>query len=425
MKTWTAATILALVVLLAPSALAQGQVPDRISLLTMGPGDHPFARFGHNALLLEWRRGRRALVYNYGTFAFDGLQGVADFMAGRFRYWLSVSTLERTLGVYAAFNRSVVVQELALTRDERRTLASALEENALPENREYDYDYYRDNCSTRVRDAIDRVIGGAIRRQTQGAGRLTFREHTLRLTADGFWVYFGLDLALGPLTDRPTTRWDETFIPDELRGSLGRVTITRQGRTEPLVRSEATLVSADRPPERLRPPNRVPGFALAGLLIGAVFAALGRAGPNHRLARWGFSISTALLGLVLGLLGCVFLYFWGFTKHWSAFQNVNVLVSTPWSLALVTTAAGVIRRRPASVLRSHRLIIASCISAILALLIAMLPNFGQDNTRVAALFTPIWVGVYFGSAKLSGFPLWPSSLQRPRTPETGRGISPG
>ena len=73
----------------------------------MGPGDHPFTRFGHNALLLEWGaggRGRNA-VYNFGTFEFDGLSGVRDFMAGRFRYWLSVTSLEQTLRAYAAAER--------------------------------------------------------------------------------------------------------------------------------------------------------------------------------------------------------------------------------------------------------------------------------------------------------------------------------
>src|SRR4051812_3278286 len=68
----------------------------RVSVLTMGPGDHPFTRFGHNAILLEWADGRNA-VYNFGTFEFDGVKGAEDFMAGRFRYWLSVGSLEATL----------------------------------------------------------------------------------------------------------------------------------------------------------------------------------------------------------------------------------------------------------------------------------------------------------------------------------------
>src|SRR5688572_31500404 len=82
--------------------------PARVSVLTMGPGEHPFTRFGHNAILLEWDHGpRQNAVYNYGTFAFDGLQGVEDFMAGRFRYWLSVSSMQSTLRAYGRAGRSL------------------------------------------------------------------------------------------------------------------------------------------------------------------------------------------------------------------------------------------------------------------------------------------------------------------------------
>lgn len=409
MKTWTAAAILALVPLLARNARAQDRAPDRISVLTMGPGDHPFARFGHNAILVEWRRERRALVYNFGTFSFDGLQGIQDFMAGRFRYWLSASSLGGTLRAYAAQNRSVVAQELSLTPEQRMELARALEVNLLPENREYAYDYYRDNCSTRVRDAVDRVIGGELRRQIQDPGRLTFREHTLRLTADGFWVYFGLDLALGPLTDRPTTRWDETFIPDELKQSLARVKIARNGREESLVLSEHTFVSTDRLPERRDPPARVAGYAVAGVLWGSTLAALGRFAARSRLARAGFAVSAGLLGLVLGLLGWVFVYFWAFTKHWSAFRNFNLLLFTPWALVLAGSAIGVLRSNPGAERRFHWLITGSAATAVVALGCALIPNFGQDNTRVAALLTPVWLGLYAGSAWLVRRPLWPPS----------------
>jgi hypothetical protein len=393
MKRWIAIAILFAFWILPARSHAQLRAPDRIAVLTMGPGEHPFARFGHNAILLEWKRERRALVYNFGTFSFEGLEGVRDFMAGRFRYWLSVSTLGRTLRAYGAHNRSVAAQELNLTEEERGKLATALEINALPENSAYDYDYYYDNCSTRVRDAVDRVLGGALKTQIHDPGRLTFREHTLRLTADGFWIYFGLDIALGPQTDRPTTRWDETFIPEELQKALRSA---RRADGAPLVKSEELLVTSDRPPERSEPPNRVPGFALAGLLLGALLAALGRAGAKSRSARVGFALLSALLGLVLGLLGTVFFVFWAFTKHWSAYQNFNLLVFTPWALALVIASVGLARGAERATKLAERAISASAVTALLALIVALIPHFGQDNTRAAALLVPTWLGLYAG-----------------------------
>jgi hypothetical protein len=377
----------------------------------MGPGDHPFARFGHNAILLEWPRTERALVYNFGTFAFDGLDGVRDFMAGRFRYWLSVSTLGRTLRFYAAQNRTLVAQELDLTDAERLQLAEALATNALPENRFYDYDYYYDNCSTRVRDAVDRVLFGEVKRKVNGPGRLTFREHTERLTADAFWVYLGLDLALGPLTDRPTRRWEELFIPQELHDALATVTRDRDGHPVKLVRTERVLLTADREPVRSTPPSRVLGFGAAGVVLGGAFAALGSFARRQRVARALFSGFVAVIGLLLGLLGTIFLVFWGFTKHWSAYRNENVLVCPPWALVLVLTAVGLATRRRSSELLTHRVITASAISSAAAVLLACIPHFGQDNTRMAALLAPLWFGIYVGSARLGGF-----ALTRPLAP---------
>jgi hypothetical protein len=117
----------------------------------------------------------------------------------------------------------LTAQLLALTPEERATLFERLSANAEPDQRYYDYDYYRDNCSTRVRDAVDQVLGGELRRLVSGAGRLTFRQHTLRLVGDTPWLYFGLDVALGAPTDRPTTC--STVVPR--RWSYPRATCSR------------------------------------------------------------------------------------------------------------------------------------------------------------------------------------------------------
>ncbi len=382
------------------------RAPSRVSVLTMGPGDAAFARFGHNAILLEWD-SEPARIYNFGTFAFHGLAGVEDFMAGRFRYWLSVSTLPRTLRFYAGQQRSITAQELALSESERATLADALEENALEENRFYNYDYYYDNCSTRVRDALNRLLGGALERQIVGPGRLSFRGHTERLTADAGWLYFGLDLALGPLTDGPTTRWQELFIPEELHDALALVRHSDHGVSVPLVRSERTLLGAARPPSRKTPPFRAPWFGALGAAVGLGLAGLGRASAASRVARIAFGVLSALLGLVLGLLGSVFVVFWAFTKHWSAYRNEKILVCPPWALALVALGVGLSLGRARSTRLTQRVLQTCAATSVVALLVSWLPHVGQDNTRVAALLAPIWLGLYVGASRLCARPVWP------------------
>ncbi len=387
-------------IFLLPASAFAAPVPARISVLTMGPGSEAFARFGHNALLVELGEDQPQLVYNFGTFAFDGLQGVEDFMAGRFRYWLSVSRLGRTADFYAAHNRSLVAQELALSPAERGQLFEALQKNALPANKYYDYDYYRDNCSTRVRDAVDHVLGGHLRRSIQGPGRLSFRAHTTRLTAGDLWLSLGLDLALGPLTDRPTTRWEETFIPSELHDALASTTRALDGKQVPLVRAERVYLTADREPLLKEPPSRVPAFLAVGVALGLLLAACGRAAAKVPAARVAFGLLAAMIGLVLGLLGTVFCVFWFFTKHWSAYRNVNILVCPPWALGLLVLGVALALAKPWAVSKTQRLLLVCAIGSGVGVLLALIPNFGQDNTRIAALLAPIWFGLCAGGVAL-------------------------
>src|SRR5260221_2928184 len=221
-----------------------------ISLLTMSPGDHPFSRFGHDALLVQNRRTGSALVYNYGTFAFDSPWLIVDFLRGSFRYWLSVAPLDAVMLQYARQSRSIVAQELRLSPRERRGVADFLAWNARPENRYYRYDYYRDNCATRVRDVIDRAVSGRLRDVARGRARMTLRQHTLRLTADDRPLYLGLDLAMGDLIDQPITVWDEMFLPARVQEVVRLVRVPGPDGDQPLIRSEHTILDAHRAPPR-------------------------------------------------------------------------------------------------------------------------------------------------------------------------------
>lgn len=398
---WGALFVALSLALLVTRRAAASEPPARVSVLTMGPGEHPFTRFGHNALLLEWDGpGRpRSMVYNFGTFAFDGLRGVNDFMAGRFRYWLSVSSLDATLRSYAAAGRSLTAQELALTEPERAELAAALADNALPQHRYYDYDYYRDNCSTRVRDSIDRLLRGELRRGVTGPGRLSFRQHTLRLTAQDPWLYLGLDLALGAPTDRPTTRWEELFLPQELHDALGHAQRQLDQASVPLVRVERRLLESALPAPPREPPSRTIAFGAGGSLLGALLAALGAGAARRRALRVVFGAASAVLGAAIGLLGSALALFWA-SKHWAAHDNRSLLACPPWALGLVVAGVLVaLDSRHAE--RALRALLTLCMaSTSLLLLLALFPAH-RESARTVALFLPLWSGWRWG-ARLIG-----------------------
>ncbi|HEY6077498.1 MAG TPA: DUF4105 domain-containing protein [Polyangiaceae bacterium] len=381
---------------------AAAEAPARVSVLTMGPGAHPFTRFGHDALLLEWQGagGQRDLVYNFGTFAFRGVQGVSDFMTGRFRYWLSVSTLERTRETYGEAGRSLVAQELELDADQRAQLAEALALNALPARRYYDYDYYRDNCATRLRDVLDQTLGGQLQRGVSGAGRLTFRQHTLRLVGSSPSLYFGLDLALGSTTDRPISRYEELFLPGELHDELARATIERAGQRLPLVRGERRLLESAQPALPADPPDTRASFAGAGLLLGALGAVLGRGAARARALRVAFGSWSAVLGLSAGLVGCVLAGFWALSKHWAAYRNYSLLLCPPWALWLGVCGVALALGRPRA---RARLEVAAAVlagSSALALLLSSFPGAGPAGQELPLAFLPLWLGMLLG-AKLS------------------------
>ena len=389
------AALLVLLCITRPGQAAEA--PARISVLTMGPGDHPFTRFGHNALLLEWNPSNhgQTAVYNFGTFEFDGLQGVSDFMAGRFRYWLSVSDLDATMRAYAADRRSLTAQRLELTEAERAELYRALVDNALPEHRYYDYDYYRDNCSTRVRDVLNRLLSGSLQRSVVGAGRLTFRQHTLTLVGGTPWLYFGLDLALGSPTDRPTTRWDELFLPQELHDALAHATRELDGQRVPLVQSEQRLLRADRPALPRQPATPWLALGGSGTAIGGVLVVVGHGARRRRALRVLFGATTALLGGALGLLGCALVVFWA-SKHWAAHANRSLLACPPWALGLVVLGVGFALGRPRSV-RPLQLLLGASLASTALLGSLALGSTAHESLRMALLFLPLWAGWLWGA----------------------------
>ncbi len=374
----------------------------RVSVLTFSPGDHPFYKFGHNAILIydDTKRGKRdyAKVYNYGTFSFGDPALIPKFFLGRFMYWLSAQTLQSTISGYKRENRAIIEQELDLDPETKLELQRLLEENLQPDNRYYKYDYYRDNCSTRVRDMLDKATGGKIKEVAGGPARLTYREQTLRLTESLPAEYVILNLVMGDLIDKPVTEYDEGFIPMELQKTLGKVTITHpDGTSRPLVKSEKTILASQQVPPPENPPVWWPYALVTGLLMGAGFAGLGRAASRGRgVARVGLGALLSFFGLVWGFFGWFFLAAWAFTDHAVGYGNENVLLCAPWAIVLTGTGLNVARGKSKSIHRAFVVVRAAALASILALLLKALPWFDQSNGFFLVFFIPFWFGAFVG-----------------------------
>jgi hypothetical protein len=142
-----------------------------VSMVTILPGDPVYSMFGHSALRHDPAQNIDRL-YNYGTFDFSDPLFIPKFAYGHLRYFLSVVPYQRALRAYRQQRRPVLEQTLNLTRTQRTALFRVLQVNARPENRHYQYVFFFDNCSTRVRDALEQALGDAVGgpAQTQPSG---------------------------------------------------------------------------------------------------------------------------------------------------------------------------------------------------------------------------------------------------------------
>jgi Domain of unknown function (DUF4105) len=379
-----------------PPAVAPAAVdPLSVYVVTFGPGQHPFFKFGHDALLVRDRAAGTDRVYNFGTFSFGpGLIG--EFLKGRLTYWLSVSPLPVTIGSYERENRTIALQELALTPAAKRDLQARLEDNARPAKREYKYDYFLDNCSTRVRDAVDRATDGALRASARAPGRLTLRDQALRLTADYVPLYLALDLVLAGVTDRPIDRWAEMYIPEELARGLRAVTVPGPTGPRPLVAAEQVVYTATRPPPLDRPPARFVSMLLVGLGIALLFISLGWASPHRPVVRAVFGLLVAVWSLVIGFVGCFLLYVWMFTDHVVAHRNENIFQCAPWALVLGGLGFAVAFGSRRATIAALRLAVVGMLFALAGWGLKADPVFHQHNAAVIALLLPPWMGMSIG-----------------------------
>lgn len=363
-----------------------------VVLLTMGQGDMVWEKFGHNAIWIHDAARGTDRVYNYGMFDFKSPGYWGRFIKGNWLYELGVHDIQQTVYNYQYFNRAMWAQELNLTPAQKRELQAFLETNALLRNREYLYDYYRDNCSTRVRDALDRVIGGRLRAATADSMTgTTYRWHSERLIEGDRASYVGLAGGLGPAADREITAWEEMFLPFKVQEQVRRIRVPdAAGRPVPLVAREWTMLPAPgRGPERADPPAWVPFFLVAGVLIGGALWAMGRRAPASALARLGFSAVSALWLLFAGVGGWMLLGLWTMTNHQIAYRNENLLQLSPLALPLVVLVPCLAYGARWAARGAWALSAAVAALSVVGFVIQVLPGLDQRNAQIIALALPI------------------------------------
>ncbi|MEK9502155.1 lipoprotein N-acyltransferase Lnb domain-containing protein [Gaopeijia maritima] len=375
--------------------VAQGAVEDPLTvyLVTMGPGSEVWNRFGHNAIWIHDERTGEDLVWNWGLFAFDQVGFIPRLIRGQMLYSMGGFTLEQTIRQYEREGRDVWAQELALTPQQKEDLDRFVRRNAQPANRDYFYDYYLDNCSTRVRDALDLVLDGAIERHFgEIQTGTTWRWHTRRLLRDAPWAYGGVALVLGQPGDDTITAWEEMFLPMRLRSHLAGLFVEqRDGSMRPLVAGEIQLVEGTRGAPPTEPVTTWPRYLLLGLGIGALVLLAGLAASRGAAGRAVAALPVALVGLVVGGAGVILLAAY-LTDHTFWYRNENIFFVSPFSLLVALFALGAVAR-PRLVEGAARMARWVAVLALVGAALKLLPFFDQGNLEIVALALPVHLAV--------------------------------
>ena len=408
----------------APHAVARQGAGDslRVFLITLGQGAQVWERFGHNAIWVHDPEAGTDIAYHWGLFDMSEEGFMVEFLQGRMVYSMGAADANRLVSAYRGAGRDATIQELAFTVDQAAGLQELLEWNVRPENRRYRYDYFRDNCSTRARDALDDALGGTLVRVLDAwPAEHTYRSQAVTLTAEDRLLTTGMDLGLGPLADRPISHWELAFIPMRLRDDLRDVRVTRGDRSVPLVVSERRLEALDGDASVAAPgiaSRRALTHWVTGLLAGGLVALLGllavRAGTGGTAGRWALGAVGGVWGLVGGVLGLIVTGLWLLTDHEFAWHNENVLQTNPLALGLAVLA-------PAAIIAGRwtraalTLAVALLGLSVLGLLIHPLPITAQANLPIIGLTLPIHAGFAWALYRVH-------VARRVRVPEDGSGV---
>ena len=380
-----------------------------VAIITYGPGEFVFEKFGHIALALADSSTGQDIAFNWGMFDFGQLNFLGRFLTGDTKYWMEGYRTADFNAAYTGENRTIRKLELRLSAVQRGAIADYVRWNAQDANKYYRYDYYGDNCATRVRDLLNWALRGQLDApfQAPGSGR-TWRNETARVTATDPLVYPGIQVALGRNADHVLTKWEESFLPELLANHVAALTVrSANGAPVKLVVRDSVLFTSTRAPMPEQAPSRVLMAMVLGLVLAAIVVMLPGAGSAPaRFALSAFSVLWFGLG---GLLGTALLLAGTVTKH-MPYMGANLTVLQLHPLMLI--AAVVITMASWRGARSRAALGVSVLIAVLSLvglLLQLVPSLHQQSGVVLAVIVPVQVAFAVAMWRL------PRSAARGRT----------
>jgi hypothetical protein len=295
-----------------------------IYLLTCSPGTATYSIYGHSALRISIPQAGSDQVCNWGVFDFSTPNFAWKFAKGKLNYMLGVYDYDRFIKEYFIDNRSVYSQKINLDASEKRILIDLIQTNLLPENRMYRYDFFYDDCSTRIRDLIEKAVGSKLIYPPDETNSIrTFREKVGEYQKNYPWLKMGVDLIMGTPGEAKASFRDRMFLPLDLQRNLAQAVVNRDRKMNPLLSSSETIIEFDPPVVK----NRFytsPIFLFSLLFIIIVF--ISALYIRSRLVVY----MDILLFSLFSLLSVLMVFFNFFTDHQQMKWNINIIWFNPF-----------------------------------------------------------------------------------------------
>lgn len=308
--------------ILPVTAFSQEKDSVEVYLLTCLPGKDVANVYGHSAIRIVDKNRGIDQVYNWGVYDFKTPNFAWKFAKGRLNYKIADCPYEWFLQSYIQEERSVISQKMNLGDSDKKTLLSLIDNNMLPENEFYLYDFLYDNCATRIRDIFEKTLGDRlIYPQDNPSLSQSFRKKINRMQEPIPWLSVGTDLLIGMKGDKKAGFREQMFLPDDLMLNLSEAKVQSDRGQVPLL--EKPVLVLDYKPVEINKSFFTPVILMILLLV--VITALSfliKSGSFHNLL-------DGVIFFVLSVISVLMVFFVFFTDHQVMKLNMNIIWLNP------------------------------------------------------------------------------------------------
>jgi len=311
--------------------ISQDKPGVEVYLLTCGPGTETYSIYGHSAVRIRIPEKNTDMVYNWGVFDFNTTNFAWKFAKGRLDYMLGVEPLQNFLQGYFYEKRYVYSQKINLKPNEIEKLYLLITDNLKPENIKYRYDFFYDDCSTRIRDLIEKSVEDKLLYPPGEEGEVpTFRDLVGKYQNPYPWLNFGIDLIMGSSSDKESSFRDRMFLPIDLKDEFSQTVIYRDGKMIPLLQNPEILLDFD-PPSVRQKFLISPVFVFTLILIIIIILSTWLKGKKNN------NLLDIIIFSIFSILAILMVFFNFFTDHQQMKWNLNIIWLNPFILICLIT----------------------------------------------------------------------------------------